>query len=245
MGLRQEARASGADSLAARLVEGLEARRAKTRRSAAKTRAATRSTETKPATLDRRIKRKPAPEVPQALRLRDKMSGGQIVLWVRNGMVVGAMGSDPQRYFDDRKPGAPKALTVAEAKHLARYGGLGKKTAAKKAPAKKAPAKKAPAKKAPAKKAPAKKAPAKKAPAKKAPAKRGRSPMPMDAVLLRVEDAAAELHASAKPTKARAATLRRLISAARTSLAKRDYFSAAEARDAVNGAIEAGKRRRG
>jgi hypothetical protein len=226
MGLHEEARASGADSLAARLVEGLEARRAKTRRSVS--RRAKKAAKKAPAKRKRAASR-------DEVKLSDKLSGGSVWLRLRDGKVVGAMGSDPDRFV---------GLTLAEAKHVARYGGA--KKAAKKAPAKKAakkaPAKKA-AKKAPAKKA-AKKAPAKKA-AKKAPAKRGRKAAPMDAVLLRVEDAAAELHGTPKPTKARAATLRRQIKAAQASLAKRDYFSAAEARDAVNGAIEAGKRRRG
>lgn len=46
-------------------------------------------------------------------KLNDK-GHGQIWITVRDGVVVGAMGSDPQRYL---------GLTEARARHVARYGG--------------------------------------------------------------------------------------------------------------------------
>ena len=46
------------------------------------------------------------------LTLRDKASGQRIFLTMRDGAVVGAMGSDPQRYI---------GLTEAAARHKARY----------------------------------------------------------------------------------------------------------------------------
>jgi len=48
------------------------------------------------------------------ISLKDRSSGFPIVLKVRAGRVVGAMGSDPKRYV---------GLTLDEAKYLARYGG--------------------------------------------------------------------------------------------------------------------------
>ena len=48
------------------------------------------------------------------LTLPDKHSGCKIFLRLRDGVVVGAMGSDPKRYI---------GLTEARARHLARYGG--------------------------------------------------------------------------------------------------------------------------
>lgn len=47
------------------------------------------------------------------LKLKDR-DRGYIWLTVRDGIVVGAMGSDPQRYV---------RLTIERAKHVARYGG--------------------------------------------------------------------------------------------------------------------------
>lgn len=52
------------------------------------------------------------------LNLRDKASGGRIYLNVRGGHVVGAMGADPYRYL---------GLTEADARHVARYGGIRRK----------------------------------------------------------------------------------------------------------------------
>lgn len=46
------------------------------------------------------------------LALKDK-GRGKIWLWLRDGIVIGAMGSDPKRYL---------ALTESQARHLARYG---------------------------------------------------------------------------------------------------------------------------
>jgi hypothetical protein len=46
------------------------------------------------------------------LVLKDKASGFRIFLTLRADVVVGAMGSNPERYV---------GLTVAEARHLARY----------------------------------------------------------------------------------------------------------------------------
>jgi len=48
------------------------------------------------------------------VKLKDRYSGGHAWLTVRDGRVVGAMGSDPKRYV---------GLTIDEAKHHARYGG--------------------------------------------------------------------------------------------------------------------------
>lgn len=47
------------------------------------------------------------------LILKDRMSGNRIFLTLRDGIVVGAMGSDPSRYLH---------LTEAAARHKARYG---------------------------------------------------------------------------------------------------------------------------
>lgn len=47
------------------------------------------------------------------LVLKDKMRG-RIWLALRDGVVVGAMGSDPVRYL---------GLTESRARHIARYGG--------------------------------------------------------------------------------------------------------------------------
>lgn len=50
----------------------------------------------------------------ETLCLRDRASGLRIWLTLRDGMVVGAMGSDPKRYL---------GLTEAVARHRARHGG--------------------------------------------------------------------------------------------------------------------------
>jgi hypothetical protein len=54
---------------------------------------------------------------PQILKLKDR-NRGLIWLTIRDGVVVGAMGSEPKRYL---------GMTVAVAKHVARYGGKGKR----------------------------------------------------------------------------------------------------------------------
>jgi hypothetical protein len=55
------------------------------------------------------------------VKLKDRYSGGHVWLTVRDGAVVGAMGSDPKRYV---------GMSLDQAKHMARYGGTtGKKIA--------------------------------------------------------------------------------------------------------------------
>jgi hypothetical protein len=49
---------------------------------------------------------------PSALVLKDRASGMNIYLTLRDGVVVGAMGSSPKRYM---------GLTEAAARHQARY----------------------------------------------------------------------------------------------------------------------------
>lgn len=51
------------------------------------------------------------------VKLKDRHSGGHVWLTVRNGIVVGVMGSDPKRYL---------GMPLDQAKHVARYGGTGK-----------------------------------------------------------------------------------------------------------------------
>lgn len=51
------------------------------------------------------------------VKLKDR-DRGHIVLTVREGVVVGAMGSEPKRYV---------GMTLDRAKHVARYGGTGEK----------------------------------------------------------------------------------------------------------------------
>lgn len=51
---------------------------------------------------------------PPHLTLRDRASRLTIWLWLRDGVVVGAAGSDPARYL---------GMTEARARHVARYGG--------------------------------------------------------------------------------------------------------------------------
>ena len=63
--------------------------------------------------------RKGAASTP-AIKLKDRYSGGHVWLTVRDGIVVGAMGSDPKRYL---------GMTIDEAKHVARHGGAGTKSA--------------------------------------------------------------------------------------------------------------------
>ncbi len=48
-------------------------------------------------------------------KLKDKRSGGIVWITVRDGVVVGAMGSDPKRFI---------GMTEARARHVARYGGV-------------------------------------------------------------------------------------------------------------------------
>jgi len=51
---------------------------------------------------------------PQQISLKDRYSGGLIWLTVRDGVVVGAQGTEPKRYV---------GMTLDVAKHYARYGG--------------------------------------------------------------------------------------------------------------------------
>ena len=53
------------------------------------------------------------------VKLKDRYSGAHVWLTVRDGTVVGAMGSDPKRYV---------GMTLDRAKHVARYGGTGTKS---------------------------------------------------------------------------------------------------------------------
>ena len=50
------------------------------------------------------------------VKLKDRYSGGHVWLTVRDGTVVGAMGSDPKRYV---------GMPLDRAKHVARHGGSG------------------------------------------------------------------------------------------------------------------------
>ena len=50
------------------------------------------------------------------LKLKDRYSGAHVWLTVRDGTVVGVMGSDPKRYL---------GMPLDQAKHVARYGGTG------------------------------------------------------------------------------------------------------------------------
>jgi hypothetical protein len=50
----------------------------------------------------------------QNVTLKDRYSGSLVWLKVRDGVVVGAMGSDPKRYL---------GMTLEVAKHYTRYGG--------------------------------------------------------------------------------------------------------------------------
>jgi hypothetical protein len=54
------------------------------------------------------------------IKLKDR-NRGHVWLTVRDGIVVGAMGSEPKRYV---------GMTLEQAKHVARYGGTGAKHAA-------------------------------------------------------------------------------------------------------------------
>lgn len=51
------------------------------------------------------------------VKLKDRYSGGHVWLTVRDGTVVGAMGSDPSRYV---------GMTIDRARHVARHGGQGR-----------------------------------------------------------------------------------------------------------------------
>lgn len=50
------------------------------------------------------------------VKLKDRYSGGHVWLTVRDGRVIGAMGSDPKRYI---------GMSIDRARHVARYGGTG------------------------------------------------------------------------------------------------------------------------
>ena len=56
------------------------------------------------------------------VKLKDRYSGTHVWLTVRDGNVVGAMGSDPKRYV---------GMPLDQAKHVARYGGTGTKFSSK------------------------------------------------------------------------------------------------------------------
>jgi len=58
----------------------------------------------------------------ETVKLKDRNSGNQVWLTVRDGVVVGCMGSDPKRYV---------GLTIEMAKHHARHGGDVKKVLSK------------------------------------------------------------------------------------------------------------------
>lgn len=64
---------------------------------------------TKPAGLTIR------PEISKVKNARGRYSGGRIYLWIRDGIVAGAMGCEPSRYM---------GRTIAAARHIARYGGI-------------------------------------------------------------------------------------------------------------------------
>lgn len=49
------------------------------------------------------------------IKLKDKYSGGFMVLVLRGGVVTGACGCEPARYI---------GLTESDARHVGRYGGL-------------------------------------------------------------------------------------------------------------------------
>lgn len=72
---------------------------------------------TPPAQLNREIATALAQPSPGSLKLKDRYSGGSVYLTVRDGRVVGVMGSDPARYM---------GMSLDEAKHYARYGGRGR-----------------------------------------------------------------------------------------------------------------------
>lgn len=50
----------------------------------------------------------------QTVTLKDRYSGGMVWLNVKDGVVVGAVGSEPKRFL---------GMTLDVAKHYARYGG--------------------------------------------------------------------------------------------------------------------------
>lgn len=51
-----------------------------------------------------------------SVKLKDRYSGGDIWLTVRDGVVVGAMGTEPKRYL---------GMTLDQARHVARYSNTG------------------------------------------------------------------------------------------------------------------------
>ncbi len=71
---------------------------------------------TPPAQLNREIAAALSQSAPASIKLKDRYSGGHVYLTVRDGRVVGVMGSDPARYM---------GMTLDEARHHARYGGRG------------------------------------------------------------------------------------------------------------------------
>lgn len=67
-----------------------------------------------PAQLEREIAEVLAAKGSGQIKLKDRYSGAHVWLTVRDGRVVGAMGSDPKRYM---------GMSFDEARHHARYGG--------------------------------------------------------------------------------------------------------------------------
>lgn len=66
--------------------------------------------------------KKDAPPGTSTIKLKDRYSKLYIWLTVRDGIVVGAMGSDPKRYV---------GMPLDQAKHVARYGGTGTKVSSR------------------------------------------------------------------------------------------------------------------
>ncbi len=69
------------------------------------------------AQLDREIAEVLARPPSSDIQLKDRYSGSPVTLTVREGRVVGAMGTEPKRYM---------GMTVDEARHYARHGGRGR-----------------------------------------------------------------------------------------------------------------------
>lgn len=65
------------------------------------------------------VKKQPHDPAASVIKLKDRYSGGYVWLTMRDGNVVGVMGSDPKRYL---------GMALDRAKHVARYGGTGSRT---------------------------------------------------------------------------------------------------------------------
>ncbi len=83
---------------------------------ATKTYAGHAARKTPSAQLDREIAESLAQSSSSQVKLKDRYSGSYVWLTVRDGRVVGVMGSDPSRYM---------GMTIDEARYHARYGGRG------------------------------------------------------------------------------------------------------------------------